>query len=59
MSLKWIQTRLMSHNITAYNADYISQYLMRSRNPGMSIEEPLRRYRDEQKAKQRRKGMKL
>lgn len=45
--------------ITAYDADYISQYLMQSRNPGMSIEEPLRRYRAEQKAKQRRKGMKL
>lgn len=45
--------------ITAYDADYISQYLMQSRDPGMSIEETLRRYRAEQKAKQRRKGMKL
>lgn len=44
--------------ITAYDADYISQYLMRSRDPDMSIEEPLRRYRAEQKAKPRRKGPK-
>ena len=30
-----------------------------SRHPGLSIDEALRRYRDEQKAKQRRKGIKL
>ncbi|MBD5199676.1 MAG: hypothetical protein HDS83_04725 [Bacteroidales bacterium] len=30
-----------------------------SRHPGLSIDEALRRYRDEQKAKQRRKGTKL
>ena len=30
-----------------------------SRHPGLSIDEALRRYRDEQKAKQRRKGPKL
>ncbi|MDE6267388.1 MAG: hypothetical protein K2M07_08590 [Muribaculaceae bacterium] len=29
------------------------------RHPGLSIDEALHRYRDEQKAKQRRKGMKL
>ena len=44
--------------ITAYDADYISQYLMQSRNPDMGIEETLRRYRDEQNAKPRRKGPK-
>ena len=30
-----------------------------SRHPGLSIDEALHRYRDEQKAKQRRKGPKL
>ena len=30
-----------------------------SRHPGLSIDEALHRYRDEQKAKQRRKGLKL
>ena len=30
-----------------------------SRHPGLSIDEALRRYRDEQKAKQRRSGPKL
>ncbi len=30
-----------------------------SRHPGLSIDEALRRYRDELKAKQRRKGLKL
>ena len=29
------------------------------RHPGLSIDEALHRYRDEQKAKQRRKGLKL
>ena len=30
-----------------------------SRHPGLSIDEAIRRYRDEQKAKQRRKRLKL
>ena len=30
-----------------------------SRHPGLSIDEAIRRYRDEQKAKQRHKGLKL
>ena len=41
-------------------AEYLSNYSnMRQLHPGMSIEEALHRFRDEQKAKLRRKGPKL